>query len=63
MPSSLAARIDRNGPIRVALVGAGKFGSMFLAQVPTSPHIRIAGIADLDPSRARAAVPSRRLVR
>jgi len=56
LPSSLAARLERTGPIGVGLIGAGKFGSMFLAQIPTSPHIRIAGIADLDPARARVAV-------
>jgi predicted homoserine dehydrogenase-like protein len=55
LPSALAARLDRLGPIRVALIGAGKFGSMFLSQVPTSPHLRIVAIADLDPARARAA--------
>src|SRR5262252_6579968 len=42
-------------PVRVALIGAGKFGSMFLAQVPTMPGVDIAVIADLDPERARAA--------
>ena len=42
-------------PVRVALIGAGKFGSMFLAQVPTMPGLDVAVIADLDPERARAA--------
>ncbi len=42
-------------PVRVGLIGAGKFGSMFLAQVPTMPGIEVAVIADLDPERARAA--------
>src|SRR6516165_1649029 len=42
-------------PMRVGLIGAGKFGSMFLAQVPTMPGIDVAVIADLDPERARAA--------
>jgi len=56
LPPALAGRIENKGPIGVGLIGAGKFGSMFLSQVPTSPHIRIAAIADLDPARARAAV-------
>src|SRR5215470_4634766 len=43
------------GPVRLALIGAGKFGSMFLNQVPTMPGLEIAVIADLDPDRARAA--------
>src|SRR5437764_5944685 len=42
-------------PVRVGLIGAGKFGSMFLNQVPTMPGIEIAHIADLDLERARAA--------
>ena len=41
-------------PVRVGLIGAGKFGSMFLSQVPTTPGLEIAVIADLDPERARA---------
>ena len=35
-------------PVRVGLIGAGKFGTMFLAQVPTMPGIDVAVIADLD---------------
>jgi predicted homoserine dehydrogenase-like protein len=42
-------------PIKIGLIGAGKFGSMFLNQVPTMPGIEIAVIADLDPERARNA--------
>ena len=42
-------------PVRVGLIGAGKFGSMFLAQVPRMAGIEVAVIADLDPERARAA--------
>lgn len=51
----LSRRMERSGPIRIGLIGAGKFGSMFLAQVPTTPGLAIAGIADLAPERARAA--------
>ena len=39
-------------PVRVGLIGAGKFGSMFLNQAPTMPGVEIAVIADLDPERA-----------
>jgi predicted homoserine dehydrogenase-like protein len=42
-------------PVKVGLIGAGKFGSMFLNQVPTMPGVEIAVIADLDPDRARQA--------
>jgi predicted homoserine dehydrogenase-like protein len=51
----LAARRDNGRPVRAALIGAGKFGSMFLAQVPTIPGLEVALIADLDPDRARNA--------
>ena len=42
-------------PVQVGLIGAGKFGSMFLAQVPKMAGVEAAVIADLDPERARAA--------
>jgi predicted homoserine dehydrogenase-like protein len=41
-------------PIRVGLIGAGKFGSMYLAQIPRTPGVHLAGIADLSPHGARA---------
>ena len=46
-------RVESNQPVRVALIGAGKFGSMFLSQVPTTPGLQVSVIADLDPERAR----------
>jgi predicted homoserine dehydrogenase-like protein len=46
---------DRGRPVRVGLIGAGKFGAMFLSQVPTTPGLEIVAIADLDPARAREA--------
>src|SRR5665213_4237996 len=42
-------------PVRVALIGAGKFGSMFLSQVPHTPGLEVPVIVDLDPQRAREA--------
>src|SRR5438477_8003653 len=51
----LQQRVMAGLPVRVALIGAGKFGSMFLAQVPTIPGLEVAVIADLDPERARRA--------
>jgi predicted homoserine dehydrogenase-like protein len=50
-----AARAEAGRPIRVALIGAGKFGSMFLSQVPTIAGLEVSAIADLDPDKARAA--------
>ncbi len=51
----LARRLAAKGPVGVGLIGAGKFGSMFLAQVPGTKGLTVAGIADLSPERARAA--------
>src|SRR5437899_11598996 len=51
----LQQRAEAGRPVRVGLIGAGKFGSMFLSQVPTTPGLEVAVIADLDPERARAA--------
>ena len=53
--ADLLRRADASNPVRVGLIGAGKFGSMFLSQVPTTPGLRVAAIADLEPDRARAA--------
>jgi predicted homoserine dehydrogenase-like protein len=39
----------RGRPVRVGLIGAGKFGSMFLAQVPTIAGLEVTTIADLRP--------------
>jgi predicted homoserine dehydrogenase-like protein len=51
----LSRRLAEGRPVRVGLIGAGKFGSMFLAQVPSTPGIEVAAIADLAPDRARDA--------
>jgi predicted homoserine dehydrogenase-like protein len=55
LQSKLAARAADGRPVRVGLIGAGKFGSMFLSQVPTIAGLEVAVIADLDPERARLA--------
>jgi len=39
--------------IRVGLIGAGKFGSMYLAQLPYIPGVHLVGIADLSPDGAK----------
>jgi predicted homoserine dehydrogenase-like protein len=51
----LQARRAAGKPVRVALIGAGKFGSMFLSQVPHTPGLDVPVIVDLDPERAREA--------
>ena len=51
--SMLQKREAAGKPLRVGLIGAGKFGAMYLAQVPKTPGIHLAGIADLSPTNAR----------
>jgi predicted homoserine dehydrogenase-like protein len=51
----LHARTEASRPVRAGLIGAGKFGSMFLAQVPFVPGLEVSVIADLSPERADAA--------
>ena len=50
----LQKRAEQNKPVRVGLIGAGKFGSMYLSQVPETPGVSVAGVVDLSPSRARS---------
>ena len=52
----LQARADEGRPVRVVLIGAGKFGSMYLSQARRTPGLQILAIADLAPDRARASL-------
>ena len=53
---ALLNRRAREGkPLRVALIGAGKFGSMFLSQARRTAGLHIVAIVDLAPARAREA--------
>ena len=52
--SKLQQRAADGKPVRIGLIGAGKFGSMYLAQVPRTPGVHLVGIADLSPDAARA---------
>ena len=52
----LAKRADEGQPIRIGLIGAGKFGSMFLAQARFTPGLHVVGVADLDVDRARRSM-------
>ncbi len=54
--AKLQTQAASGSPVRVGLIGAGKFGSMFLSQVPTTPGMEVTAIADLAPERARAAM-------
>ena len=50
--NSLRARERSGTPIRIGLIGCGKFASMYLAQLRSSVGVQLAGIADLAPQRA-----------
>ncbi|HYX64343.1 MAG TPA: Gfo/Idh/MocA family oxidoreductase, partial [Burkholderiales bacterium] len=50
--AKLVERKDK--PLRIGLIGAGKFAAMYLAQVPKTPGVRLVAIADLAPANARA---------
>ena len=54
----LQARADAGGAVRAGLIGAGKFGSMFLSQAPTTPGLQVTVIADLSPDRAKESCRS-----
>jgi predicted homoserine dehydrogenase-like protein len=51
----LQQRAAERRPLKVGLIGAGKFGSMYLSQAKHTPGIHIVGIADLAPERAQSA--------
>ena len=52
----LAQRAAGGQPVRIGLIGAGKFGSMILAQAQRIAGMQVVGIADLNVAKARAAL-------
>jgi len=52
----LTARAEAGRPIRVGLIGAGKFGSMVLAQARKIAGYHIVAVADLDAGKTRASL-------
>ena len=52
----LCRKAELQNPVRVGLVGAGKFGSMFLAQARLTKGLKIIGVADLELRRVRSAL-------
>ena len=52
----LLRRAEAGEPLRVGMIGAGKFGSMYLSQIPRTPGVHLVALADLSPERARAAL-------
>ncbi len=56
LSSKLQQRERDGSPLRVGLIGAGKFGSMYLSQARRTPGMRLTAVGDLDPARARQAL-------
>ncbi|KAK7750577.1 hypothetical protein SLS62_007424 [Diatrype stigma] len=55
--STKLAELEATGkPIQVGIIGAGKFGSMFISQSHRTVGMRLAGIADLSSDRAFSAL-------
>jgi predicted homoserine dehydrogenase-like protein len=54
----LLAREAEGRPVRVGLIGAGKFGTMFLSQARLTRGMHVAAVADLDVARARSQLRS-----
>jgi predicted homoserine dehydrogenase-like protein len=52
----LAGRVESGNPLRVGLIGAGKFGTMFLSQARRVRGLHVLGIADLSLERTREAL-------
>lgn len=52
--AKLKERAENGDPIRVGMIGAGKFGSMFLSQVRKIAGIHLIGVADLSPENAKS---------
>jgi predicted homoserine dehydrogenase-like protein len=58
LASKLAGRARAGKPIRIGLIGAGKFGAMFLSQALRTSGMHVVAVADLDLDRARRAFVS-----
>lgn len=48
----LQGRASEHRPIKVGLIGAGKFSAMFLSQANLIPGFQVIGIAELEPQKA-----------
>lgn len=56
LSSMLAARAGAKRPVKVVLIGAGKFGTMYLAQARLTAGIHIVAVADLNVGKARGSL-------
>lgn len=48
----LEERENQENPLRVGIIGAGKFGTMYISQVRKMPGVHLVGVADLVPENA-----------
>ena len=56
--AKLRERAAAGRPVTVGVIGAGKFGTMFLAQARLTQGLHVVGVADLDPARAHRQLAS-----
>ena len=54
----LVERESQNRPVTVGLIGAGKFGTMFLSQARLSRGLHVVAVADLNVERAKSQLAS-----
>jgi len=54
--NKLQQRASDGRPLRLGLIGAGKFAAMYLAQIPKIPGVQLVGIADIAPDNARSSL-------
>ena len=57
--AKLLEREAAGRPVTVGLIGAGKFGTMFMAQARLTRGMHLVGVADLDVARARSQLKMR----
>lgn len=53
LSTMLSSRVQNDRPVRVGLIGAGKFGSMILSQAQHIKGLHITAVADLDLKKAQ----------
>ena len=59
--AKLLEREAAGRPVTVGLIGAGKFGTMFLAQARLTRGMHVVGVADLDVGSRAQPAQNRRL--
>jgi predicted homoserine dehydrogenase-like protein len=52
--SKLLEREAAGRPVKVGVIGAGKFGTMYLSQARLTAGVHVVGVADLDVARAKS---------